>query len=171
MIDISKPMSRYRSLMSDWLQLIGYIVQNANSDSEVYFTGSCKKSKAKTYHDLLTLLEQKSFENISLPNVAQILTKIFEDYQNQLGRKPICFRRLFRTNSTSRPRKLSIWVLTPGDWGYQNDLRIQTATLVDTLRDHKMENKQVGVQLLRFGHVIDGIKNLQELDRELGLRL
>lgn len=170
-IDLAKSMLKYRMLMSNWLELLGYITQYADPDSlEVYYTGSFRKSKAKNYADLLKIFNQKSFEEAPHPNVPKILAKILEDYQNQLGKRHI-FRPLLGIMPNRGPRKMSIYVLTDGDWGLQNSLKTHIRSLVNGLSAKNMNDKQVGIQFLRFGNVTDGRKNLEELDCFLGLEL
>ena len=171
MIDLGKSMAKHRPLMTNWLQVLGYTAQNADPDSlDVYCTGNFTKSKAKTYSDLLKLFEHSSFVEDPHPNVPKILARLFEDYQNKLGKRHL-FRPLFGLMPKRGPRKMSIYVLTDGDWGLQNDLKTQIRSLVDGLWKYHMVDKQIGIQLLRFGNDVGGIKNLEELDSGLGLPL
>lgn len=170
-VDLAPSMEVHKSLMEEWLEVLGYMVQNADPDDmEVYFTGSSKRSRAKSWNKLLSKFRHQTFEDTTrrphLFEVPHLINQILEDYQNRLT-ETHCIKRFFRIGSWPRkgPRRMSIYVLTNGDWGKQNDLEKQIRALVEGLCKHEKRNKQVAIQFLRFGNIPQGIRNLERLDR------
>ena len=171
-------MEEYQPLMAKWLEVIGDMVQNADPDGmDVYFTGSSRKSKAKSWKKLVYRLHHQPF-NTSRPGtphlfeVPHLIKQILEDYQNRLAETHY-IKHFFGIGGMPQkgPRKMSMYVLTNGDWGKQNDLENQIRALVEGLCKNDKRNKQVAIQFLRFGNIPQGRENLDKLDRGLELEL
>ena len=170
-------MDEHQSLMEKWLKVLGYMVQNADPDGmDVYFTGSLKRLKAKSWMELVSRFHHQSFEDTTrsphLFEVPHLIKHILQDYQNRLS-ETHCIKHFFRIGGMPKngPRNMSMYVLTNGDWRKQRDLENQIRALVKRLDENGMNNSKVGIQFLRFGDITQGIENLGILDHELGVKL
>ena len=145
--------------------LLSYMVEDCDPNGlELYFTNTSKIFRSKNTSSLLRELEMMTPKG--LPDMRSRFGSIIEKYQGKFGKRKLS--SLFRESS---PRKLSLYVLTDAVWQPKIDLTTTIRTLVRSLEDHKLANKQIGIQFIRFGNDPEGIRRLQELDSGLELDL
>lgn len=101
-----------------------------------------------------------------LPDMRSRFGLIIEKYQSKFGK-----RKLGSFFRESDPRKLSLYVLTDAVWQPKIDLTTTVRTLVRSLEDHKLTNKQIGIQFIQFGNNPDSTQRLKKLDSGLNLDL
>lgn len=163
-------MSQYRPEVKKVLELLSYMVGDHDPDGlDLYFTTSPKKLRPKNEYRILQELESRPATG--LPDIRQRFANILEKYQSKFGK--INIRWIFHPFSTPfrGPRKLSLYVLTDGVWQPNTNLHQEIRTLVQCLIEHKLTNKQIGIQFIRFGHNWKGMKRLEKLDYGLNLDL
>ena len=131
---------------------------------DLYFTSTSEAFKSRSTNTLMGELRKMTPKG--LPDMRLRLGSIIKKYQAKLGKK--MFRSFYRL---SNPRKLSLYVLTDAVWQPKIDLNTTIRTLVKSLEDHGLGNKQVGIQFIRFGDHPQSIQRLQELDSGLNLSL
>ena len=153
------------------LELLWAMVAKHDPDGpELYITSDMKALKPK--NDVRMLHELDSRPAKDAPDMRHCFAQIIEKYQNQFGFRNIRTRlRHWKTTPAKGPRKLSLYVLTDGVWQDKTDLRQVIRTLVEHLLQHKLTNKQIGIQFIRFGDDKRGMRRLTRLDLELNLEL
>ncbi len=164
-------MQPYRNEVNMVLELLWAMVVKHDPDGpDLYITTDMKPLKPKT--DFKMLQELASRPAKDAPDIRLCFAQIIENYQNQFGTRSFKSRwRPWRATATKGPRKLSLYVLTDGVWHTKTDLRQEIRTLVAHLSEHKLTNKQIGIQFIRFGNDGRGIKRLEKLDSGLNLDL
>lgn len=174
-------MNIYQALMGEWLEVMGDMVQEADSDGmEFYFTHSLKRFEARSWEGVVDeLYWQRQFrENRGRPGITRwseiprLIKQILEVYQNRLT-ETHNVKSFSGVESLPKkgPRKMSMYVLTDGEWDTQSDLENQIRTLVDRLCKNDKRHKQVAIQFLRFGNSPRGIEHLDNLERGFDLEL
>ena len=153
------------------LELLWAMVADSDPDGpELYITSDMKVLKPK--NDIRMLHELDSRPAKVAPDMRYCFAQIIEKYQNQFGKRNLRARlRHPKTTLAKGPRKLSLYVLTDGVWQTRTDLRQVIQTLVEQLQHHKLTNKQIGIQFIRFGDDERGKKRLERLDSGLNLDL
>ena len=154
-----------------WLQvkrvfgLLSYMVRDCDPNGlDLYFTNTSKTFKSSNMSTLMGELDRRTPKG--LPDMRSRFGDIVEKYRSKFGKRKL--KSLFRE---SDPRKLSLYVLTDAVWQPKIDLTTPIRTLVSSLEDHKLTNKQIGIQFIRFGNNTDSIQRLQKLDSGLELSL
>ncbi len=137
---------------------------------DLYLTTESSKLRPKTPEKFLQYLRERPANGF--PDFRQRFAKIIEKYQSKFG-KSNYRKKLMHPNSTPsrNPRPLSLYVLTDGVWDPRCTLITEIQNLVALLQEHKLPNKYVGIQFIRFGNDPEGKKRLRKLDAELGLPL
>ena len=153
------------------LELLWAMVARHDPDgAELYITTDMKALKPKTDFRMLQELDKRPAKDA--PDMRHCLAHIIEKYVNQFGTRNITSRlRHWKATPAKGPRKLSLYVLTDGKWQTKTDLRQVIRTLVDHLNQHKLTNKQIGIQFIRFGDDETGMRRLERLDSGLKLNL
>ena len=145
--------------------LLSYMVRDCDPNGlDLYFTNTSKTFKSRNMNTLMGELGTRTPKG--LPDMRSRFASIIENYQSKFGK-----RRLGSFFRESDPRKLSLYVLTDAVWQPKIDLTTTIRTLVRSLEDHKLTNKQIGIQFIRFGNNPDSILRLQKLDSGLNLDL
>ena len=164
-------MSTHRNEVKMVLELLWAMVARHDPDgAELYITTDMKALKPKTDYRMLQELDKRPAKDA--PDMSHCFAQIIEKYQNQFGTRNITSKlRHWKATPAKGPRKLSLYVLTDAVWQMRTDLRQVIRTLVDHLIQHKLTNKQIGIQFIRFGNDDRGIKRLEQLDWGLGLDL
>ena len=145
--------------------LLSYMVRDCDPNGlDLYFTNTPEKIKSSNMNTLMGELGTRTPKG--LPDMRSRFGSIIETYRNQFGKRKL--RSLFRE---SNPRKLSLYVLTDAVWQPKIDLTTPIRTLVSDLEEHKLTEKQIGIQFIRFGNIPDSITRLQKLDSGLNLKL
>lgn len=107
-----------------------------------------------------------------LPDMRERFAAIIEQYQARFGKRNILSKLLHPDSTpTKGPRRLSLYILTDGVWQPGCTLVTEIKTLVSLLQEHKLSNKHIGIQFIRFGNDPRGTRRLQKLDSGLGLEL
>ncbi len=153
------------------LELLWAMVAKHDPDgAELYITTDMKALKPKTDYRMLQELDKRAAKDA--PDMRHCFAHIIENYQNQFGTSNFISRlRHWKATPAKGPRKLSLYVLTDGIWQMKTDLRQVIRTLVEHLIQHKLTNKQIGIQFIRFGNDERGMKRLEKLDSGLDLDL
>ena len=151
--------------------LLAYMVKNSNPDGvDMYFTKSTLKIKSeKKTKNLSRAFTNVIFEGSS--NMEWKLGQILDEYKSKLGTQSRAKWFLLHKPQLQAVRPLSIYVLTDGVWQPKCDVRVTIANFVESLQQHKLLNKQVGIQFIRFGNNQEGGERLAELDSKLNLSL
>lgn len=145
--------------------LLSYMVRDCDPNGlDLYFTNTSKTFKSRNMNTLMEELGKRTPKG--LPDMRSRFGDIIEKYQSRFGKWKLS--SIFRG---SAPRKLSLYVLTDAVWQPKIDLTTTVRTLVSSLEEHKLTNKQIGIQFIRFGNDPDGIQRLEQLDSGLNLRL
>ena len=160
-------MKPYRQEVKMVLELLWAMVAKHDPDGpELYITSDMKALKPK--NDVRVLHELDSRPAKDAPDMRYCFAQIIEKYQNQFGKRNIRARfRHWMTTPAKGPRKLSLYVLTDGVWQDRTNLRQVIQTLVEHLIQHKLSNKQIGIQFIRFGNDERGVRRLEGLDSGL----
>ena len=165
LIDNGVSMSVHWSEVKRVFGLLSYMVRDCDPNGlDLYFTNTSKAFKSRNMNTLMGELGTRTPKG--LPDMSSRFGSIIEKYQSKFGKRKVA--NFFRE---SGPRKLSLYVLTDAIWQPKIDLTTTIRTLVSSLEDHKLTNKQIGIQFIRFGNDPDGIKRLQTLDSGLNLAL
>ena len=164
-------MKPYRNEVKMVLELLWAMVSKHDPDgADLYITTDMKALKPRT--DLRVLQELDSRPARDSPDMRHCFAQIIEKYQNRFGTRNWTSRLLHWSDTPAKgPRKLSLYVLTNGVWQTKTDLRQVIRTLVDHLIQHKLTNKQIGIQFIRFGNDERGMQRLERLDSGLNLHL
>lgn len=168
LIDNSESMAVHHHQVKRLLELLSYMVQLSVPDGlDLYFTTCPKKLRPRSNSKILQELDNKSA--FGAPDMRERFANIVENYRCEFEKKNI-WDRIW--HSTRRfPRKFSLYVFTDGVWQPKTTLIREVETLVEFLIDHKLTNKQIGIQFIRFGDDPTGIARLDKLDSGLGLKL
>ena len=165
LIDNAESMDAHWSQVKRVFGLLSYMVRDCDPNGlDLYFTNTSKTFKSRNMSTLMGELGTRTPKG--LPDMRSRFGDIIEKYRSKFGKRKL--KSLFRE---SDPRKLSLYVLTDGVWQPKIDLTTTIRTLVSSLEDHKLTNKQIGIQFIRFGNDTNGINRLQELDSSLNLSL
>ena len=165
LIDNAESMDVHWSLLQRLFGLLSYMVRDCDPNGlDLYFTNTAKAFRSRNINTLMGELSTRTPKG--LPDMRSRFASIIEKYQSKFGKRK--FGNLFRE---SHPRKLSLYVLTDAVWQPKIDLTTTIRTLVRSLEDHKLTNKQIGIQFIRFGNEPNSIKRLQKLDSGLNLDL
>ena len=153
------------------LELLWAMVVKRDPDGpELYITSDMKVLKPK--NDVRALKELDSRPAKDAPDMRHCFAQIIEKYQNQFGKRNFGTKlRHPKTTPAKGPRKLSLYVLTDAVWQRKTELQQVIQTLVELLTQHKLTNKQIGIQFIRFGNDEKGKARLQTLDSGLSLPL
>lgn len=161
-------MIEHRPQLREVLELISYMVGPFDPDGlDLYFTTCPRKFRPKNNHKMLQELDNNPARGT--PDMREKFANILEDYQSEFGKKST-WKSIWHP-ARKHPRKLSLYVLTNGVWQPGTTLVREIETLVELLLHHKLTNKQIGIQFIRFGHDPTGITRLKKLDSGLGLKL
>ena len=164
-------MEHYRPQTKKILELLSYMVAPADPDGlDMYFATYPGKLKPGNSYQMLAAFDERRATGI--PNLRARFANILEDYESKFGKKNY-ISKIFHPKSMPSigPRKLSLYILTDGVWQPNTNLVLEIQTLVKHLMEHKLTNKQIGIQFIRFGHDRTGMKRLKRLDSKLGLDL
>ena len=164
-------MKPYRDEVEKVLELLWAMVEKHDPDgADLYITSDMQALKPKT--DSRALQELRSRPAKYAPDMRYCFAQIIEKYQSKFGKRNIGSKLLHpKATPAKGPRKLSLYVLTDGVWQTKTDLKQVIRTLVDHLIQHKLTNKQIGIQFIRFGNDERGMKRLEKLDSGLDLAL
>lgn len=164
-------MKPYRNEVKMVLELLWAMVSKHDPDgADLYITTDMKALKPRTNLRMLQELDSRPAKDF--PDMRHCFAQIIEKYQNQFGTRNYTSRWFHWKDTPAKgPRKLSLYVLTNGVWQTKTDLRQVIRTLVDHLNQHKLTNKQIGIQFIRFGDDERGMQRLERLDSGLNLDL
>lgn len=164
-------MAPHRCQVRNTLKLLAHMLGPSDPDGlEIYFTTDWKKIKPKDVKSLLKEFDQRP--NAGTPDMREHFASFTEKYQDQFGKRNIWSKiRHPRSTPHSGPRRLNLYVLTDGVWQPRTTLTQEIKTLVNHLSERKLTNKQIGIQFIRFGTNPQGIRRLQKLDSDMGLKL
>ena len=164
-------MGQYRDQVRRVLELLSALTRPYDPDGlDLFFSTQPRKHKPKTNGELLRLFDERPAHG--LPDMRERFASIIEQHSDRFGRKNV-LRRIRHPNSTPSkgPRRLNLYVLTDGVWQPGCTLVTEIKTLVSRLQEHKLSNKHVGIQFIRFGNDAEGKKRLRLLDSGLKLEL
>ena len=164
-------MAPHRTKVEGVVELLSSLTAPYDPDGlDLYFSTEAAKQSPKTPEEFLKLLRDRPASG--LPDFRQRFATIIEKYQSRFGKRNT-LSKLRHPNSTPSkgPRPLSLYVLTDGIWDPKCTLVTEIKKLVALLLDHKLPNKYVGIQFIRFGKDAEGAQRLKHLDDELGLEL
>ena len=160
-------MEPHREQVRKVLELLSYLTKDFDPDGlDLYFTTDPEKLKPKNNAQMLKELDCRPAHGY--PDMRERFAAITGEYQNRFGKRNK-FSKIRHPNSTpwKGPRRLSLYVLTDGVWHNKCTLRTEVKTLVEYLIGHKLTNKQIGIQFIRFGNNQTGIDRLKVLDSGL----
>ncbi|KAL9131154.1 MAG: hypothetical protein Q9217_000855 [Psora testacea] len=168
LLDSSASMKAHQEDVRSVVQVLAYILKRINPDGiTIYSTSGSTKIVTKKSKDILQFMD--STRTVKKSNMEHSLGNIISDYLHGFDRpKPKVFSRWpFRK---SFQQALSIYVFTDGIWQPKNDPYDPIASLYRRLQSENLPRSQVGIQFIRFGHSIEGIERLKELDSSLSTR-
>ncbi len=150
----------WKSVVALYKNLI-YLIKKKKLDpngSELQFITSDARKEKKNTSELVAMVNEMQYKLQGESNFAARLNKVFDKYIETL-----------RKNRKTRP--ISLYVFTDGRWQSGNGQIAGVARaikrMVDFLEENKVMDKQVGVQLIRFGDDGDGKARLKYLDEVL----
>ena len=164
-------MALHRTQVKGVVELLSSLTARYDPDGlDLYFSTENAKIRPKNPEEFLTQLQERPAKG--LPDFRQRFATIIEKYQSKFGKRNT-FSKLRHFNSTPSkgPRPLSLYVLTDGIWDPKCTLVTEIKKLVALLLEHKLPNKYVGIQFIRFGDDALGQQRLKHLDDGLGLEL
>ena len=163
-------MALHRTKVEKVIELLSSLAAPYDPDGlDLYFSTESTKQRPKSPEEFLKLLQDRPANG--LPDFRQRFATIIENYQSRFGKRNT-LSKLRHPNSTPSkgPRPLSLYVLTDGTWP-NCTLITEIENLVHLLVEHKLPNKYVGIQFIRFGDDPKGRQRLEHLDAGLGLKL
>jgi hypothetical protein len=156
-VDNSESMAQYRSEVKRTLGSLGYLVKKFDPDGiEVYFSRSSKTARHNDRARLLALFDTVPFqgEGGMETTLAKILDKCTE---------PSLLSSMFKRKKSWG---VSIYVLTDGVWGCQEECLCKIPNTIKTTVA-KMKNRvKLGIQFIQFGKDPVGTWRLHQLDDE-----
>ena len=164
-------MAPHRTKVEGVVELLSSLTAPYDPDGlDLYFSTESAKQKPKNPEEFLKHLRDRPAKG--LPDFRQRFATIIEKYQSRFG-KMNTFSKVFHPKSmpSRGPRPLSLYVLTDGIWDPNCTLITEIKKLVASLLEHKLPNKYVGIQFIRFGNDPVGKQRLRHLDAGLGLEL
>ena len=165
LIDDAESMNAHWSQVKRLFGLLSYMVRDCDSNGlDLYFTNTSKTVNSSSMSTLMGELGTRTPKG--LPDMRSRFGDIIEEYRSKFGK-----RRSRSFGRKSDPRKLSLYVLTDAVWQPKIDLTTPIRTLVKSLEDHNLTNKQIGIQFIQFGDNPDCTQRLQKLDSGLKLSL
>ncbi len=166
LIDNAESMKEHWPQVKRVFGLLSYMVRDCDPNGlELSFTGSSKIFTSRSTRTLMKEVDMMTPKG--LPDMRSRFGSIIAKYQAKFGRKTLL--SFFR--ESNHPRRLSLYVLTDAVWQPKIDLTTTIRSLVRSLEEHKLANKQIGIQFIRFGKDPKGIQRLEELDSGLKLDL
>ena len=119
------------------------------------------KCSSRTSRDLRAFVEARSPPNVQSRelNVGWALSQYLTGYQARLRSKRA------KLNLTGGRKPLSLYLLTDGCFQERSNLMGPIKEILNTIQAESLPSEHVGIQLLRFGHDIDGAERLEKLDR------
>ncbi len=163
-------MGAFRNEAEMVIKALGYMVKNFDPDGmDMFFTQSEKEVRKSKKTEIL-VKAPKAVNFCGLSDMRSQLAAITEDYKsNVTGKKDSWLSRILP--KSSKLRRLSLYVLTDGNWQPGCDLKPTIQSMVKKLMEHDLIEKQVAIQFIRFGHRPESILELERLDADLGLPL
>lgn len=164
-------MGHYRDQVRRVLELLSALTRPYDPDGlDLYFSTESGKYNTKTNEQVLRYFDARPAHG--LPDMRERFAQILEQYQAQFGKRNT-LSKLWHPNSTPSkgPRRLSLYVLTDGVWQPGCTLTTEIKRLVSLLQEHRLPNKHIGIQFIRFGNNEESKRRLQKLDSELRLEL
>lgn len=155
-------MAKHWQTVNKVFKALSYIVKEMDKDGlDLYFTISetCEK-KAKRTSKLLPIVEARKQHGNSTTDINHRLTKILEEYKNNLDNK-----KWYQ----SEIKPLSLYILTDGLWENECTAIEPIRNAVQKLEDLRKDEKQIGIQFISFGHDPIGLQRLHHLDDGLKL--
>ena len=166
-------MGPYREQVRNVLELLSAMTQNYDPDGlDLYFSTECLRHRPKTNEQMLRLFDERSSHGI--PNMSERFSQIIEEYKGRFGKSNTFRLSKYlhpRSTPSKGPRRLSLYVLTDGVWQPGCTLITEIRSLVALLEEHKLPNRHIGIQFIRFGDDKEGQARLEKLDSGLGLEL
>lgn len=140
---------------------------------ELKFLRSTKSHKNKDPKRLAQYLDRVSRSGES--DINRRLSEVLEAYRHQCspwfnGNEASSSRLTWFRRLPSKPKKLSVYVLTDAVWQNRSDPRESISHMVDKLVQWQCCADLVGIQFIRFGDNAESIAKLQRLDSRLGLQ-
>lgn len=146
--------------MRNLLELLAKMVNKVESGGvSLYFTSDPKKKLKLKPSNINTVVDHfDSAEYQERPDMRSCLAEILNDYARKLGKSGI--------KNWVKPgcRKLTLYVLTDGNWQPGDDLIREISSLTDHLVKKELHDKQVGIEFIRFGSNPVAIEKLRRLD-------
>ncbi|KAG8532871.1 uncharacterized protein KY384_002749 [Bacidia gigantensis] len=170
LIDNSASMFEHKREAKKLLTAISYLVKNYDPDGvDLMFTqtsGGLRSEKGTT--KLFEMLEDTQFMGITdmqlkLGNILNAYKSKITGQQNSM----LARRKILGSQKVARP--LSLYIFTDGVWLPGSDAEEPVRSMVATLKEHGLMQKQVGIQFIRFGHHVEAIRMLNHLDSDLDL--
>lgn len=170
LVDNSTSMRNYWDKLVPLFDVLAYIVKGSDPDGlELYFTSSdCKCKDKNTTALVVTTRGQCAPTSPQLEtNIHTSLDSVLRDYLKKLN-SHLQPRHTF--SWTPRDvRKLSLYILTDGQWQPESDAESPIRLLVETLDELRKPKDQVGIQFIQFGTESSGTAILNYLDSGLKL--
>ena len=150
------------------VEVLAYILKRFDPDGiTVYSTSESARIVTKKTKDILKFMN--STRTVERSNMEHSLGNIISDYLHSFDRLKLKVFSRWAVRK-SFPQALSIYVFTDGMWQPKNDPYDPIASLSRRLQSENLPRSQVGIQFIRFGQSIEGIKRLQKLDSSLSTR-
>ncbi|KAG8532872.1 uncharacterized protein KY384_002750 [Bacidia gigantensis] len=172
-IDIGKSMAEHSAQVREVVELLFYMVEHKDPDGvDLYFSAiTPKRFKVKNKKQILDALDDHPSVREN-PEIRHRLASILGHYKTKFGQRQLLDKVTHWNATPSRgPRKLSLYVLTDGVWQPDTDLVLEIQDMVDHLEQHKLRDKQIGIQFIQFGNDPIGTARLRHLDQGLNLKL
>ncbi|KAG8531140.1 uncharacterized protein KY384_004498 [Bacidia gigantensis] len=170
-IDNSTSSRIFKVQMARVLEVLAKKLENAGCERlDLYSLAPYKKLKRLNATTILSHFN--SMDVRDMPDIRSGLATIFDDYQKKLGViRPVGFVKHPRTQPIVGCRKLSLYILTDGNWRPGVNLLREIGTLADHLAEKKLTNTQVGIQFIRFGQSAQAIEKMKRLDSGADFKL
>jgi hypothetical protein len=148
----------------DLFKIIAYILKSKDKDGlDLYFTSSIKKYHDKNSGPLYEVIMKKGNEpERGRSDMSGSLEQVLGDYMRAT-------KDAIRQNKTHR--SLNVYILTDGKWNPKCNIVPAIDKIVSFMDSHKLPEKTVGLQFIRFGADAEGGRKLQLVDNYLNLPL
>ena len=166
MVDNTESMFPHCKNVLDLLSLLAYLLKDLSPDGlDIYFTQYRWKTISKKSTKIVAAADHVIYGGIS--DMRLRLYQILEEHKCKLSNTAAPAWPWFSKIIPQRP--LSFYIFTDGKW-QPNEVGPVIQRLADGMRTNQLGKEQVGIQFIRFGDDLQGMKRLNDLKHGLDLK-
>jgi hypothetical protein len=154
-------MAEHWDSVTEVFEALSYIVKSTdNNGLDLFFTISDNYRKGvKETAKLIPLVKAQKRRSMAKSDIDFRLNEILQYRTERLNKTGHIFSK--------KAKPLSLYILTDGMWENEDAAQEPIKTAVQKLSDVRKGREQIGIQFIRFGDNLDGIRQLEHLDHGL----